>query len=151
MHHTSFRKCAHAELESIQNFVEQLYTPELGEHTSCPDIKLTFAEFESRPEKGEIIVFEKNNELIGYAILVFFWSNEFGGDIIEIDEMVINQNFRSSGIGAAFFCWLDSAYSCVGYALQTSERNEAARKLSEKAGFLPARNQYYIKLRSLVS
>lgn len=148
MHEVSFRSCVCTDLNRVQNFVEQLYTTEPGERKTHPDIQLTFAEFECRPEKGEIIVFEQSNELIGYAILVFFWSNEFGGDIIEVDEMVIEQKSRSRGIGPAFFNWLEqgAAYSCVGYALQTSAENEAAKKLSKKMGFLPAQNQYYIKL-----
>jgi GNAT superfamily N-acetyltransferase len=134
MHEVSFRSCVCTDLNRVQNFVEQLYTTEPGQRKTHPDIQLTFAEFECRPEKGEIIVFEQ--------------SNEFGGDIIEVDEMVIEQKSRSRGIGPAFFNWLEqgAAYSCVGYALQTSAENEAAKKLSKKMGFLPAQNQYYIKL-----
>jgi GNAT superfamily N-acetyltransferase len=81
--------------------------------------------------------------------LVFFWSNEFSGDIIEIDEMVVDEKYRGLGIGKAFFLWLDSTFcGCRGFALQTSLKNEMARRLYESVGFVASRNRYFIKLRT---
>lgn len=149
MQKTTFRKCALPDLETVALLVDQLYTNDPGEDRVHPDLNLTFAEFERHPEKGHIIVFEQEGKLVGYALLVFFWSNEFGGDIIEIDEMVVDGTYRGRGIGKEFFLWLDSTFcNCRGYALQTSVQNEMARKLYESVGFVASKNRYFIKLRS---
>ncbi len=129
--------------------VDQLYESDPGEVPACPDVRLTFAEFERRPEKGTIIAFDQRGKLVGYAILVNFWSNEFRGDIIEIDELLIEQEYRGQGIATEFFRWLESAErNCVGYALQVSPSNQAAIELYRKSGFVTSHNQYFVKLRS---
>lgn len=152
MSNTTFRQCALADLETVAHFVDQLYTTDPGEVPANPDVKLTFAEFERHPEKGNIIVFEQEGKLVGYALLVFFWSNEFRGDIIEIDEMVVDEKYRGSGIGKAFFRWMDSTFcGCRGFALQTSPKNEMARRLYESVGFVASKNRYFIKLRTCLA
>lgn len=143
-----FRQCKLSDLNAVALLVQQLYAADPGELPAHPNIESTFAEFERQPEKGKIIVIEHTGTVVGYAILVFFWSNEFGGDIIEIDELLIDERYRNLGIGKAFFQWLDSEYpSAVGYALQTSEKNELAKKLYRSAGFVRSRNEYFIKLK----
>lgn len=144
-----FRHCHQEDLQAVATLVTELYSDDPGEFPAQPDIRATFDELARRPEKGQIIVFELEGDLVGYAILVFFWSNEFGGDIIEIDEMVVSSKHRSRGIGKAFFTWLDSTYTgCAGYALQTTEHNEMARKLYQAAGFKQSKNTYFIKTKS---
>ncbi|MBC7996934.1 MAG: GNAT family N-acetyltransferase [Leptolyngbya sp.] len=146
---TSFRQCHHSDLSRVQKLVLQLYETDPGEYPVRPEIEKTFSEFDSHPEKGKIIVFERDGEIVGYAILVFFWSNEFGGDIIEIDEILIERKYRRLGIGKKFFSWLDNEYSkCCGYALQTTEHNESAIALYKSIGFRASRNEYFIKLKN---
>ena len=145
-----FRPCLKADLPALARLVEQLYISDPGDAPANPDITLTFAEFERHPQKGRIVLFDLGGEVAGYAILVFFWSNEFGGDFVEIDELLVDEKHRGSGIGRAFFAWLALNYQdCAGYALQVSARNEEARKLYLSVGFEPARSQYMVKLGSL--
>jgi len=149
MSETIFRQCERSDLKTVGQFVRQLYADDPGEFPVHPEIDLSFAEFERRPEKGRVVVFEQGSELIGYAILVFFWSNEFGGDIIEIDELLVDRACRGQGIGKRFFSWLDAEYrGCAGYALQTSEKNEVALRLYKNVGFVASKNHYLIKMRA---
>jgi GNAT superfamily N-acetyltransferase len=149
MANTTFRQCNSADLTTVRQFVEQLYLADPGVKPGFPSIDLTFAEFERHPAKGRIVVFEQAGKLVGYAILVFFWSNEYGGDIVDIDEILVDESSRSGGIGTDFFRWLDSEYSnSAGYSLQTFEKNERARRLYINMGFAVSANQHFIKLRS---
>lgn len=48
-----------------------------GEQISECKIKNTISEFQKNPQKIGIYMFKKGDENIGYALLVFFWSNEY--------------------------------------------------------------------------
>ena len=142
-----FRTCLASETSNVQELVDDLYRAYPGVDGVEPDIALTVAEFERHPEKGRVIVFELNGQPVGYAILVFFWSNEFRGDVIEIDELFIDNRNRGRGIGSWFFAWLESSYpESVALALQVSETNTAAARFYERAGFRASLNRHLFKL-----
>jgi GNAT superfamily N-acetyltransferase len=108
---------------------------------------LTFEEFKTHPDKGAIVILELDRKVIGYAIIVLFWSNEFAGDVVEIDELLVGEQYRGRGAGRRFFAWLETTYpDCVGLALQVSEQNSGATKLYESVGFKTARNNHLLKL-----
>jgi GNAT superfamily N-acetyltransferase len=96
----SFRVGAEADWATVQGFVLSLYNEDLLETVMTSErVQRTFQELQLRPEKGRLIVFEMNERLVGYAILIFFWSNEFGGDFVEVDELFVCKEYRSQGIG----------------------------------------------------
>ena len=53
----------------------------------------------THPLTGEIVLFLEGSELRGYALLVPYWSNEFGGTLLFVDELFVVPEFRSRGIG----------------------------------------------------
>ncbi len=110
--------------------------------------RLTFQEFEKHPEKGRIIIFENVNDIAGYAILVHFWSNEYGGNKIFIDEIFVLPSFRGQGIAKSFFQYLETDFPmpAVALELEVTPDNSAARRLYERLGFRPAKNTYFNKL-----
>ncbi len=142
------------DLIQVQRLVEDLYRAYPTEEGSVPDIALTFAEFERFPEKGRIVVFESSEgDVFGYAILVFFRSNEFGCDVIDVDELLVDEQHRNLGTGKKFFQWLESSYpKCVGFSLQTTESNISAAKLYKNIGFQRSgRNHMFKSLAKRVS
>lgn len=172
-----FRDAEEHDLPELQLFVSQLYATDTGsisgtskvnvhvddsreqpfsvcieQGISCeqgqnPQISLTFREFSQRPQKGRVIAFSNRQGLVGYAIIVHFWSNEFRGDIIEIDELFVDGQYRSSGIGSAFFKWLDGQYPTrAGFALQVSANNVRAFALYQRLGFVRVSAKHMIKL-----
>ncbi len=71
-------------------------------------------------------------------MLVWAWSNEFGSDILSIDEIVIDEDYRGKGIGKMFFSWLETTYSnSVAFSLVVSEHNRKAKELYQEIGFKP--------------
>lgn len=144
-----FRFAIEHDLASVQRYVDELYISYPGEEGMHPDIRLTFEEFSRHPDKGVIVVFEMDRRILGYAIIVFFWSNEFAGDVIEVDELFIEQEYRGRGAGKHFFAWLETTYpDCVALDVQVSEKNGRAIRLYESAGFKQSRNTYLLKLLS---
>ena len=144
---SQFRSCTEADLLIVQNHVLSLYSKDPNYLEMTPDkIQNTFQEFTLRPEKGRIIVFEIDNTIVGYAILVFFWSNEFGGDVIEVDELFVQSNYRNRGIGKTFLHWLEETWQgAVAFALQTTPTNDRAIAFYKRMGFSVSKNFHFIK------
>jgi GNAT superfamily N-acetyltransferase len=105
-------------------------------------IRRTLTTFRREPHRGRAVVAEWGGQPVGYALLVPFWSNELGGSVCEVDELYIQPEFRSRGIGRALFpaieagtVWDDVA---VAIALGVTRSNERARSLYERVGFRAA-------------
>ena len=66
--------------------------------------KKLFEEFISNENLGKAFLIcqsdkERNSEVIGYVILTFIFSFEYGGRIAFLDELYILEKFRGKGIG----------------------------------------------------
>ena len=96
----------------------------------------------SHPSRGRIVLFHAEGSLCGYALVVPYWSNEFGGTLLFIDEMFVVPEARNRGIGRSFFRDLDETrpFEAVALALEVSPGNHRARRLYESLGFRPRRN-----------
>ena len=144
-----FRTCTEVDLPLVQSYVLSLYQEDApGKEMTSKNIQKTFQEFTLRPEKGHIIVFEIDNTVIGYAILVCFWSKEFGGDFIEIDELFVQEDYRNLGIAQTFFQLLEETWrgKAVALSLQATPNNERAIALYQRIGFSVSKNLHFIKL-----
>lgn len=108
----------------------------------------TFAQFKAHPDQGGIIVFEADTELVGYAILINFWSNEFGGNVLNVDELYVVPNWRGQGIGTGLMEYLiTTKYNqAVMLQLEVSPDNERARKLYTSLGFVTYKNETLTKM-----
>lgn len=139
----TFRTATEAECPRLQEMIDALYAAFPGHPGKDFRVDRTWREFNSKPDKGRIVSFEHGGQLVGYAIIVFFWSNEFGGDVIEIDELYVDAIARGTGLAKAFFQWLDEAYpESVGKSLQVADDNVGARRLYERVGFKLSKNNH---------
>ncbi len=142
------RDCKKSDLKRLQELVDELYITDGGPNVNIPDIKVTFSALREKPEKGRLLVFDRGGTIVGYTILIFFWSNEFAGDVIDIDEILVTEAARGMGIAHAFFRWLKSTYkeSAVGWSLQVRPVNKRAAKLYESVGFRSSANMHMYNL-----
>jgi GNAT superfamily N-acetyltransferase len=143
-----YREYSHErDFDCLCRMVLSLYTedPE-GEEVTVDKVSLTVNEAELNPGKLNIIIFEYQETVIGYAILTFFWSNEYGGDIINIDEIFIAKEYRSKGLATSFINSISTRYPGVkGLKLEASPSNIKAIKGYEKMGFIKAPNIHMIR------
>jgi GNAT superfamily N-acetyltransferase len=142
-----FRAAREEDVPRLQSFMNELYSedPNIADKPR-PDIGRTFRELSAHPDKGQLVALCADGVPCGYAILIFFWSNEYGTNVIEIDEVYVDESHRGCGIGGKFFSWLRSTFadSSAGWTLQVAHKNEAARKLYERLGFKQSRNEHMI-------
>ena len=92
--------------------------------------------------RGRIFLFSKGESIVGYAILIPYWSNEFGGTLLFVDELYVVPEARNQGIGRSFFTFLDETrpFDAIALALEVSPQNLRARQLYESLGFIERRN-----------
>ncbi len=107
---------------------------------------VTVAHLLGQPAAGRIVVIEENGT-VGYAILIPYWSNEFGGTILFVDELYVKPEARNRGVGRKFFEYLDAEmpYEPVALALEVSQGNARARRLYESLGFVERENAVLVK------
>lgn len=93
----------------------------------------------TQPSRGRAVVLEIEGRPSGYALLIPYWSNEFGGDICAVDELFVAPEHRNQGHGKSLFgaiakreLWPDPI---VAIALGVTPGNVRAQRLYERLGF----------------
>jgi GNAT superfamily N-acetyltransferase len=89
------------------------------------------------PPSGRIVLFTDGRVLHGYALLVSYWSNEWGGVVLLLDELFVDKEFRGRGIAKSFLNYLqhERPFGAVVVALEVSSKNAPARALYASVGF----------------
>jgi diamine N-acetyltransferase len=110
-------------------------SPEL--EMSAEQILLTVRELQRHKEKGSILVFEREDCLVGYCILIPCWSNTHGGMLLVIDELYVAPAQREQGIAEDFITLLKKAAprDCVGLRLEVARAGRKAMSSWHKLGF----------------
>ncbi len=116
-----------------------------GEPISENKINNTINEYKKNPQKISIYLFKKGDESIGYALLVYFWSNEYGGNILTIDELYVTEKYRSKGIATKFLSHIETFENIVALQLETTPSNQRVLEHYKRLGFLPSHNTHLIK------
>jgi len=101
----------------------------------------------AEPSRGSVIVFADGTGLRGYAILIPYWSNEFGGTLLCVDELFVVPEARNRGIGHQFFEFLSRTrpFDAIAIGLEVSPGNVRAQRLYESIGFRRRRNATLIR------
>jgi ribosomal protein S18 acetylase RimI-like enzyme len=116
-----------------------------GESVSAGQIRATLAVLRAEATRGRAVVVEADGAVVGYALLVSFWSNEYGGEICAVDELYVAPAHRNRGLGTSLFDAAASDRSLwprvpVALELEVTPDNARARALYERLGFR-AKNQ----------
>jgi GNAT superfamily N-acetyltransferase len=143
-----FRPFAEQDFAELEGMILELYRedPE-GEPMTREKIDRTVHELSRHPEKGSVIIFIADDAVAGYAILVFYWSNEYGGDVVFIDELYVKPRWRGQGIATRFIEHLvkQPDETTQALALEVTPGNERAYTYYQKLGFIPTRNRQLVK------
>lgn len=119
-----------------------LYRDDPGSRPVGPqEMRTTLITLRREPWRGRAVVAEVEGGLVGYALLISFWSNELGGEVCDIDELFVAPAHRGRGHATALFAAIDEGglwpSTPVALALGTTPGNAAARRLYERLGFAP--------------
>ncbi len=132
----------------LLDMIESLYRedPE-GEPMDEEKIRRTVAEFRDHPEKLSIYMFRIGKVNIGYAILVYFWSNEYGGNIVTIDELYVKGSYRNQGVGTKFLSFAEAMENKAALQLEATPSNQKALDYYIRLGFVPSANTHLMLIK----
>lgn len=100
---------------------------------------------------GVIYLIGPTRAPVGYVVITFGWSVEFGGMDAFVDELYIRPAVRRRGMGSDVLTALPRALSEAGvkaFHLEVDHDNETAKRLYTRAGFT-ARPRYMLMSRKL--
>jgi GNAT superfamily N-acetyltransferase len=80
----------------------------------------TFAYLKKAGDRALCAVIEApGGELGGYVMAFSYWSCEYGGELLLIDELYVAPEHRSRGVGAAFMAWIEQHAIETGHVATT--------------------------------
>jgi ribosomal protein S18 acetylase RimI-like enzyme len=100
----------------------------------------------AEPARGRVVVLDDGSGVVGYALLISYWSNELGGEVCHIDELYVAVPARGRGHASELVrsvardggLW--GRPPPVALQLEVTPSNARARSLYERLGFAPVRN-----------
>ncbi len=142
-----YRSFKTTDKKEVAALIKKLYgeTSKEGE-ISNKNINKTFCELLKHPERGKILILEKKSRIIGYCLLAHFWSNEYGGIVLIIDEIYIKPEFRGKNIGSDFIKSLirNKFMKAVTFQLEVKPSNIKVIKVYKEIGFKSSTNSHLI-------
>lgn len=100
---------------------------------------------------GAIYIIGPTRAPVGYIVLTFGWSVEFGGMDAFVDELFIRPAVRGRGMGSETLLTLSKMLGQAGVRalhLEVDRENETAKRLYARTGF-KARDRYMLMTREL--
>lgn len=128
---TTFKPLEIADISIITQMMQDFYAID-----NYPmDVEVTknlFREFISNEHLGKSWMIYSENEIVGYIILTFIFSFEYGGKIAFVDELFIKETARGKGIGKEAIQFIQREVPKLSLKLlylEVEPHNENAQKL----------------------
>ncbi len=136
----TFRKFEEKDRDIFFSMVKKFYAPPAVLH--FPSDEVMMSSFDAALEIPELVkgyIFDYDGETAGYAVVSMKFETEVGGMAAWIEELFVEESFRSKGIGSAFFEHLKKELSgrIKRIRLEVGDENDGAKQLYKRLGFEP--------------
>ncbi len=133
----NYKPADYQDIEKVMEMMSEFYRHEKID-SDAVKIKTVLEEMIGNVNLGRIWLIKNYNENIGYLILTYGSSVEYGGRFALIDEFFIKEEFRNKGIGTAALRFVEVECKSMGIQtvhLQVKKFNPAAEKLYLRVGY----------------
>jgi ribosomal protein S18 acetylase RimI-like enzyme len=128
---TTFKPLEIVDIEIITQMMRDFY--EIDNYPMDVEVaKTLFQEFISNEHLGKSWLIYSENEIVGYIILTFIFSFEYGGKIAFLDELFIKETARGKGFGKEAIQFIQQEVPKLSLKLlylEVEPHNENAQKL----------------------
>ncbi|MDE6605769.1 MAG: GNAT family N-acetyltransferase [Clostridia bacterium] len=131
------RKYKKEDRETTLAMMKEFYSSPAVLHKICEDNFLrTLDEAESDSPYMDIFILGSQNQVAGYALTAYTYSNEAGGKVVWIEELFVLPSFQGQGLGKEFLIYIKSAFGDFArIRLEVEESNDGATRLYRREGF----------------
>lgn len=127
----SFKPLEIANIEVITQMMQNFYA--IDNYPMDVEVaKNLFQEFITNEHLGKSWLIYSENEIVGYIILTFIFSFEYGGKIAFVDELFIKETARGKGFGKEAIQFIQQEVPKLSLKLlylEVEPHNENAQKL----------------------
>ena len=128
---TTFKPLEITDISTITQMMQDFYA--IDNYPMDVEVaKNLFHEFISNEHLGKSWLIYSENEIVGYIILTFIFSFEYGGKIAFVDELFIKETARGKGIGKEAIQFIQAEVPKLSLKLlylEVEPHNENAQKL----------------------
>ena len=128
---TTFKLLEIVDIEIITQMMRDFYV--IDNYPMDVEVaKTLFQEFISNEHLGKSWLIYSENEIVGYIILTFIFSFEYGGKIAFLDELFIKETARGKGFGKEAIQFIQQEVPKLSLKLlylEVEPHNENAQKL----------------------
>ena len=128
---TTFKPLEITDISTITQMMQDFYA--IDNYPMDVEVaKNLFHEFISNENLGKSWLIYSENEIVGYIILTFIFSFEYGGKIAFVDELFIKETARGKGIGKEAIQFIQKEVPKLSLKLlylEVEPHNENAQKL----------------------
>ena len=128
---TTFKPLEKVDIPTITQMMQDFYAID-NYPMAVEESKKLFQEFITNENLGKSWLIFSENEIVGYIILTFIFSFEYGGKIAFIDELFIKETARGKGIGKETIQFIQREVPKLSLKLiylEVETHNENAQKL----------------------
>lgn len=128
---TTFKPLEITDISTITQMMQDFYAID-NYQMDVEVAKNLFHEFISNENLGKSWLIYSENEIVGYIILTFIFSFEYGGKIAFVDELFIKETARGKGIGKEAIQFIQREVPKLSLKLlylEVEPHNENAQKL----------------------
>ncbi len=133
-----FRRFEEKDREKFFAMVKKFYAPPAVLHFPSDDVMMSAFD-ESLKDNGFVygFIFEADKSPAGYAVISMKFETEVGGLAAWIEELFVEEEYRSKGIGKEFFKFIENEFKgkIRRIRLEVGEDNLGAIKLYSSLGF----------------
>ena len=143
-----FRPMTADDAGAVIAMMTALYEEDASGYVSPDHFRRTVDTLLAEPHRGTVVVFDlPDAPRIGYAILIPYWSNEFGGPMVEVDELFVRAEFRARGVGRAFIAWIERErpHGATVIELEVTPDNHKAQEFYRSVGFTRRANVLQVR------
>jgi GNAT superfamily N-acetyltransferase len=135
---TAIRPAVVADSAEIARLVSQYWDFESIDGFDPVRIEGLLRDALAAPDRAACWVAANNGRIVGYLLIVFVLSLEYGGLMAEVDEFFVEPDARGCGIGVAMLRSAEEALRRLGVErlqLQLGVENQGAREFYSRCGF----------------
>lgn len=145
----AFKLADNSRLGMLMTLIREYYVYD-GHEFNEARVQGALKEIFNNSTLGKIWFISWNEEVIGYLILTFGFSVEFGGRDAFVDEFYIREAYRGKGLGRKSIEFVEETAKKLGVKavhLEVSRSNTNAQAVYRKLGFTD--RSYYLMTRLL--